>query len=245
MIALMPAHTPRIAGSSGPPIMLSTSRLCPFSWGNRTLSLLLFPSRGSGRVASAKRRRAARGNLPCRPTNPLTKPGEAPAEPLQNCCPHLVAVSRGRGRMIGCTVALDTGEIVAGAIRMHHAEIDPEARHADLRNDDPALPRQTRCDGLSNGDSCPPTEPWTASPSALGPRSANSRKCLRCLTAGALVRFRSIMLGSNEVNTTISRRARVIATLSRRQPPSRFKGPKSSTSCRRPAWSVRNRSQSE
>ena len=78
----------------------------------------------------------------------------------------------------------------------------------------------------SKGESWPPREPLTAAARAWGPRWANSRNSLRSRTARALVRLRSISPGSKEENTSISRRARVTATLRRRQPPSLFKGPK-------------------
>ena len=62
--------------------------------------------------------------------------------------------------------------------------------------------------------------------SAAAPLDAYSRKARSPATPSAAVRVTSISSGRSELKTTISSRARLTATLSRRHPPSRFSGPK-------------------
>ncbi|MNJ36657.1 hypothetical protein D3C77_314540 [compost metagenome] len=73
---------------------------------------------------------------------------DAPAEAPQNLLAHLVSVTRGRCAMIGSAVAFDTGQVGAREIGVTDSKVDPEARHADLRNHLPTSFFQLRGDGL-------------------------------------------------------------------------------------------------
>ena len=106
---------------------------------------------------------------------------------------------------------------------MDDAEIDAERRDADLGMDLPAPGFERRLDRvLERRLGSTARSARTPRQCALAPRSANSRKCLKSRTPRALVRTRSICSGRSVAKTTSSRRARVIATFSRRWPPSWF-----------------------
>ena len=118
--------------------------------------------------------------------------------------------------MVGRPVAFDPCEIAARRVRVHDCEIDAELGDADLCVNLPppvlkALPSSRL---LERGFVSRPVGA-KASAIARGPRSANSRKCLKSLMARAFVRLRSIWSGLSVAKTTISCRARVIATFRR------------------------------
>ena len=64
---------------------------------------------------------------------------DAPAEIRQHGLTQAITITGGRGAVIGRAIALHASQVPTRRVRMDDAEVDPEARDADLRVDSPAF----------------------------------------------------------------------------------------------------------